>query len=55
VNVKKVFISYSHDTPEHTSLVLQLADARRLIEKHGYRRRKEELEDAEAAILPCSS
>lgn len=28
-----------------------LADARRLIEKHGYWRRKEELEDAEAAIL----
>jgi tetratricopeptide (TPR) repeat protein len=29
-----------------------LAAARRLIEKHGYWRRKEELEDAEAAILP---
>ncbi|MFA6971135.1 MAG: TIR domain-containing protein [Gallionella sp.] len=28
-----------------------LADARRLIEKHGYWRRREELEDAEAAIL----
>jgi tetratricopeptide (TPR) repeat protein len=28
-----------------------LAEARRLIEKHGYWRRKEELEDAEAAIL----
>jgi hypothetical protein len=28
-----------------------LAEARRLIEKHGYLRRKEELEDAEAAIL----
>jgi hypothetical protein len=27
-----------------------LADARRLIEKHGYWRRKEELEDAEAVI-----
>ena len=27
-----------------------LADARRLIEKHGYWRRKEELEDAERAI-----
>jgi len=26
-----------------------LAEARRLIEKHGYLRRKEELEDAEAA------
>jgi len=29
-----------------------LAEARRLIEKHGYWRRKEELEDAEAALLP---
>ncbi len=29
-----------------------LREARRLIEKHGYWRRKEELEDAEAAILP---
>jgi hypothetical protein len=28
-----------------------LAEARRLIEKHGYLRRKEELEDAEKAIL----
>ena len=28
-----------------------LAEARRLIFKHGYLRRKEELEDAEAAIL----
>ena len=28
-----------------------LAEARRLIEKHGYWRRKEELEDAELAIL----
>jgi hypothetical protein len=28
-----------------------LAEARRLIEKHGYLRRKEELEDTEAAIL----
>ena len=27
-----------------------LAEARRLIEKHGYWRRKEELEDAEAAL-----
>ena len=30
---------------------VDLAEARRLIEKHGYWRRKEELEDAEAAIL----
>jgi hypothetical protein len=29
----------------------QLAKARTLIEKHGYWRRKEELEDAEAALL----
>ncbi len=28
-----------------------LAEARRLIEKHGYGRRKEELEDAERVIL----
>ena len=28
-----------------------LKEARRLIEKHGYGRRKEELEDAEAALL----
>lgn len=29
VNAPKVFISYSHDTPEHTRLVLQLANALR--------------------------
>jgi hypothetical protein len=29
----------------------ELAEARRLIEKHGYWRRKEELEDAEAAAI----
>ena len=29
----------------------ELAEARRLIEKHGYWRRKEELEDAEAAAV----
>jgi hypothetical protein len=29
-----------------------LQEARRLIEKHGYWRRKEELQDAEAVILP---
>jgi hypothetical protein len=28
-----------------------LAEARRLIEKHGYGRRKEELEDAERVLL----
>ena len=33
------------------SPMADLAEARRLIEKHGYWRRKEELEDAEAAIL----
>lgn len=31
-----------------------LAEARRLIEKHGYGRRKEELEDAEAALSRSS-
>ena len=37
---------YPWESPRH-----DLAEARRLIEKHGYGRRKEELEDAEAAIL----
>jgi tetratricopeptide (TPR) repeat protein len=36
---------YPWDSPEH-----DLREARRLIEKHGYWRRKEELEDAEAAL-----
>jgi len=35
---------YPWESPQH-----DLAEARRLIEKHGYWRRKEELEDAEAA------
>jgi tetratricopeptide (TPR) repeat protein len=33
------------------SVQIDLAEARRLIEKHGYWRRKEELEDAEAALI----
>ena len=37
---------YPWESVEH-----DLAEARRLIEKHGYGRRKEELEDAEAALL----
>ncbi len=37
---------YPWDSPQH-----DLAEARRLIDKHGYWRRKEELEDAEEAIL----
>ena len=37
---------YPWQSPQH-----DLAEARRLIEKHGYGRRKEELEDAEAALL----
>jgi tetratricopeptide (TPR) repeat protein len=37
---------YPWVSPRH-----DLAEARRLIEKHGYWRRKEELDDAEAAIL----
>jgi hypothetical protein len=41
--------SYPWQSPQH-----DLAEARRLIEKHGYWRRKEELEDAEAAILATS-
>jgi len=36
---------YPWESPEH-----DLTEARRLIEKHGYWRRKEELEDAEAAL-----
>src|SRR5580704_1796184 len=38
--------SYPWTSPQH-----DLAEARRLIEKHGYWRRKEELEDAETAAL----
>jgi hypothetical protein len=38
--------NYPWNSPQH-----DLAEARRLIEKHGYWRRKEELEDAEAAAL----
>jgi hypothetical protein len=44
----------SNDRPENypwTSPQHDLAEARRLIEKHGYGRRTEELEDAEAAAL----
>jgi hypothetical protein len=37
--------TYPWDSPQH-----DLAEARRLIFKHGYLRRKEELEDAEAAL-----
>ena len=37
-------IKYPWESPK-----VDLAEARRLIEKHGYWRRKEELEDAEAA------
>jgi hypothetical protein len=38
--------NYPWTSPQH-----DLAEARRLIEKHGYGRRTEELEDAEAATL----
>lgn len=41
--------SYPWESPQ-----ADLAEARRLIEKHGYWRRKEELEDAEAAALALS-
>ena len=37
--------NYPWESPQH-----DLKEARRLIEKHGYWRRKEELEDAEAAL-----
>ncbi len=39
-------MTYPWESPEH-----DLEEARRLIEKHGYWRRKEELEDAEANLL----
>ncbi len=39
-------MKYPGESPEH-----DLREARRLIEKHGYWRRKEELEDAEANLL----
>jgi hypothetical protein len=45
-------LGLSNDRPENypwTSPQHDLAEARRLIAKHGYWRRKEELEDAEAA------
>ncbi len=38
--------NYPWESVEH-----DLSEARRLIEKHGYGRRTEELEDAEAALL----
>ena len=41
--------NYPWTSPQH-----DLAEARRLIEKHGYGRRKEELEDAEAAARGVS-
>jgi hypothetical protein len=40
-------LRYPWESVEH-----DLAEARRLIEKHGYLRRTEELEDAEEALLP---
>jgi hypothetical protein len=40
---------YPWESPEH-----DLKEARKLIERHGYWRRKEELEDAEAARLTSS-
>lgn len=62
--VMRVFISYSHDSPEHEKRVLALSErlrrdgltprwistsTRKLIEECGYWRRKEQLEDAEEA------
>ena len=41
---------YPWESPRH-----DLAEARRLIEKHGYLRRLPELEDAEAALLPSTN
>jgi hypothetical protein len=41
---------YPWQSPEH-----DLAEARRLIFKHGYLRRKEELEDAESALKHFAS
>jgi hypothetical protein len=44
-SMKYPWISVQHD----------LSEARRLIEKHGYWRRKEELEDAESALRPSNA
>jgi hypothetical protein len=41
---------YPWESPQH-----DLAEARRLIFKHGYLRRKEEFEDAEGSILGARS
>ena len=41
---------YPWESPQH-----DLAEARRLIEKHGYLRRLPELEDAEAALHPSTN
>jgi tetratricopeptide (TPR) repeat protein len=49
-NWKEEETCYPWESPEH-----DLVEARRLIFKHGYLRRKEELEDAEAARLNPSS
>ena len=43
-------VEYPWESVKH-----DLSEARRLIEKHGYGRRTEELEDAEAALLPQKS
>ena len=44
---KEAALVYPWESPQ-----ADLAEARRLIEKHGYLRRMEELLDAEAALLP---
>jgi hypothetical protein len=41
---------YPWESPQH-----DLAEAHRLIFKHGYLRRKEELEDAEAALARATT
>ncbi len=43
-------LQYPWESPQH-----DLAEARRLIEKHGYLRRLPELEDAEAALHPLTN
>jgi hypothetical protein len=48
--VREATYPWRNEDVSPRSAIQDLAEARRLIEKHGYWRRKEELEDAEAVI-----
>ncbi|MGI8568110.1 MAG: hypothetical protein ACR2KT_03015 [Methylocella sp.] len=50
----RLFGLSKHRRSDYPSPQVDLAAARRLIEKHGYGRRNEELEDAEAAARAVS-